>query len=158
VPEANLRKEQNIMASETSRLGQLLKGYLFLVGKTETDLANEMGLSRSRLSAAIHGTYRLKRDHIDSIVAAFTQWERPLTEESSVELLEAWQPVPERSLPPLDEKQRTAIRLLIQPNSFAGPLPNNIIGDWLPTSGEWWVPSRTPLKRSVQPEPDESHS
>src|SRR5438128_1246244 len=97
-----LRKEAITMATEPSRFGQLLKGYLFFAGKTEADLASVIGISPNKLSAAIHGKYRLKRDHVDRTVI-----ELKLTQEESAKFLEAWQSDPELPLPQFSEEQIT---------------------------------------------------
>lgn len=73
------------MRSEDSAFGQMLRGWLFFMGKTETDLANDIGLSLNKLSAAIHGSYRLKRDYIERIAQTLE-----LTGEDYEELVEAW--------------------------------------------------------------------
>jgi len=78
------------MGSEKTSFGQLLTDYLFVVGETETHLADEIGLSLNKVSAAIHGKYRLKRDHFDRVVIALTNWGMQLTEEERADLLAAW--------------------------------------------------------------------
>jgi hypothetical protein len=84
-----MRKEA-IMATEPNPLGRLLKDYLFLLDKKETHLAEAIGLSPNKVSAAIHGRYRLKRDHFDSIVTTLADWKIRLTEKDHAELLDAW--------------------------------------------------------------------
>ena len=78
------------MSSTTSPFGQLLQAYLFFVGMTETQLAGEIGLSLNKVSAAIHGKYRLKRDHVDRIVAELTKRGVNWTEADRAEFLAMW--------------------------------------------------------------------
>jgi len=78
------------MATDPSPLGRLVKDYLFLLDKKETDLAKAIGISPNKMSAAIHARYRLRRDHVDRMVCVVAEWGFPLTDERYEELLQAW--------------------------------------------------------------------
>jgi plasmid maintenance system antidote protein VapI len=78
------------MSSTTCLFGKLLQAYLFFVGMTETQLAAAIGISLNKVSAAIHGKYRLKRDYVDRILAELSKRGVGLTEEDHAELLNAW--------------------------------------------------------------------
>ncbi len=140
------------MATEPSRFGRLLKGYLFFAGKTVTQLALAIGVSPNKLSAAIHGKYHLKRDHVDLIVA-----ELQLTREDSAEFLKAWQSVSERPLPRFSEAQITQLRALVagfEPGWLATEhvhpyLWAHKVPDLEPEPPGWGPPDLERLKRSL---------
>src|SRR6266496_2620260 len=104
------------MATEPSPLGRLLKDYLFFLDKKETDLAEAIGLSPNKVSAAIHGRYRLQRDHVERAMSAVAAWGLHLTDEAHDELLLAWrssvkppQPEPQASRAKLSAPRRLRV-------------------------------------------------
>lgn len=78
------------MAGQDSAFGRLMKDFLFFVGKTETELSAEIGLSLNKVSAAMKGRYQLKKDHLDRLVEALTKWGVVLTDEDRAQLLALW--------------------------------------------------------------------